>query len=128
MQASDCSVIEGMISDIDEQMNQLISIRGPDAYQAIDEFVELIEKFIENNTGVDINKQMTIDVTRIENLKKLKHKGRPKIPKPTPSVQDLNAGQLNEKQNIEESSKKHNEAGGENSTQRTETHHCGNCY
>ncbi|CAG8646258.1 14727_t:CDS:2 [Dentiscutata erythropus] len=74
MQASNCSVIEGTASNIDEQMNQLISIHGPDAYQAIDKFVELIEEFIENNTGVDINKQMIIDVTRIENLKKLKHK------------------------------------------------------
>ncbi|CAG8470644.1 6822_t:CDS:1, partial [Dentiscutata erythropus] len=125
-----------MASDVNKQMNQLISIRGSDTYQAsihtsitqkqeyiysfgvaksklkfalanglVDEFVELIEEFIENNTGVDINKRMTINVTRIKNLKKLKHKECPKILKPIPSIQDLNTEQLNEKQNIEKSSK-----------------------
>ncbi|RIB27241.1 hypothetical protein C2G38_2029558 [Gigaspora rosea] len=192
MQASDYSMIEGTaIEEIDsnEQMNQLISIRGSNAYQAsihtsitqkqeyaygfgvaksglkfaldnglVDEFAELIEKFIENHTDVDANNRMTIEVTRIENPKKLKHKGRPKILKSTQIVQDLNAENLNERQNLntkrslssqedksdksrqiietdtedkeefEERSKKRNELGGENSTRRTDTRHYDNCY
>ncbi|CAG8611293.1 13367_t:CDS:2 [Dentiscutata erythropus] len=95
---SDYFMIEGTaVEELDsnEQINQLISIRGPDAYQAsihtsitrkqeyayVDEFAGLIEKFIENHTDVDVNNRMMIEVTRIKNPKKLKHKGCPKIPK-----------------------------------------------
>ncbi|CAG8842130.1 39240_t:CDS:1, partial [Gigaspora margarita] len=120
MQVSDYSMIKGTaIEEIDsnKQMNQLISIRGPNAYQAsihtsitqkqeyaysfgiaksglkfvfdnelVDEFAELIKKFIENYTDVDINNQMIIEITSIENPKKLKHKGCSKILKSTPII------------------------------------------
>ncbi|CAG8540505.1 14187_t:CDS:1 [Racocetra persica] len=65
----------------------------------VDEFVGLVEEFIKDHTGIDINKQMTIDVIRIKNPKKLKHKGYPKIAKSVQSVQDLNTRSLNERQN-----------------------------
>ncbi|CAG8788046.1 1584_t:CDS:2, partial [Dentiscutata erythropus] len=57
-----------------------------------------------------LDNRITINITRIKNLKKLKHKEYSKILKPIPSVQDLNTGQLNKKQNIKESLKKYNEA------------------
>ncbi|CAG8820843.1 35076_t:CDS:2, partial [Gigaspora margarita] len=134
MQVSDYSIIEGMaIEEINsnEQINQLISICGPNTYQAsihtsitqkqeyaysfgvakselkfaldnrlVDEFAELIEKFIENHTDANVNNQIMIEVTRIENPKKLKYKECPKILKSTPIVQNLNAKNLNKKQNL----------------------------
>ncbi|CAG8565017.1 3468_t:CDS:2, partial [Cetraspora pellucida] len=117
--------------DENKEMNQLISICGPNTYQAsvhtsitqkqeyaygfgvaksglkfalenklVDEFVKLIERFIGNHTGVDVNNRMTIDVTRIENPKRLKHKGCSKMQKSSENVQDLTARNLNERQNL----------------------------
>ncbi|RIB18752.1 hypothetical protein C2G38_2036645 [Gigaspora rosea] len=99
--------------DLNEEINQVISICEPDTYRAsihnniilkqeyaygfgvaksmlkfvlesglVNEFVELITGFIENYTGIDTNKKMIVKVTQIENPKKLKHKGRLKLPKP----------------------------------------------
>ncbi|CAG8540844.1 24060_t:CDS:2 [Dentiscutata erythropus] len=60
----------------------------------VNEFVGLITRFIENHTGVDTNKRMTVDITQIENPKKLKYKGHPKLPKPVQqsNIQNLNTG------------------------------------
>ncbi|CAG8553362.1 21565_t:CDS:2 [Cetraspora pellucida] len=94
MQASDYSMIEGIVIekiDSNKQINQLISIHGPNIYQASihtsiiqkQEYAYDFEKFIENHTDIDANNRMTIEVTQIENSKKLKHKGHPKILKST---------------------------------------------
>ncbi|CAG8542881.1 5408_t:CDS:2, partial [Racocetra persica] len=60
------------------EMNHVTSIRGPDILEPIDEFVGLITRFIENHTGVNANQRMLVDITQIDNPKKLTHKGRPK--------------------------------------------------
>ncbi|CAG8779512.1 17762_t:CDS:2, partial [Dentiscutata erythropus] len=60
----------------------------------INEFVKLIVKFIENHSEVATNKHVTIDITQIENPKKLKHKGHPKLFNSIQStLQDLNTNQ-----------------------------------
>ncbi|CAG8821162.1 2732_t:CDS:1, partial [Dentiscutata erythropus] len=66
----------------------------------INEFVELIVKFIENHSGVITNKHVTVNITQIKNPKKLKHKGRPKLFNSIQSIlQDLNTTQnLNSRQ------------------------------
>ncbi|CAG8577812.1 hypothetical protein C2G38_2252528 [Gigaspora rosea] len=128
MQVYDSSPIRGTIADHETsiEMNQVISIRGPDVYQPricknitqkqeythgfgiaksglkfaidnglVDEFVGLITKFIENHTGVNTSQQVEVDITQIENPKKLKHKGRPKGSNSVQQdiLQDLNTGQ-----------------------------------
>ncbi|CAG8697807.1 1239_t:CDS:2 [Dentiscutata erythropus] len=123
MQASDYSMIEGTaIEELDsnEQINQLISIRGPDAYQAtksglkfaldnglVDEFAGLIEKFTENHTDVDVNNRMIIEEDKSDKLRQIVE---------------------TDTEEVEERPKKRNEMGGGNSTRRTDTRHCGNCY
>ncbi|CAG8759681.1 17511_t:CDS:1, partial [Cetraspora pellucida] len=57
----------------------------------VDEFVGLIIGFIENHTGVNTNQRILVDITQIENLKKLKHKGCSKKSSSTQEIlQDLN--------------------------------------
>ncbi|CAG8741864.1 3785_t:CDS:2, partial [Cetraspora pellucida] len=155
------SVIEGTDNvefDENEEMNQLISICGPDTYQAsihtsitqkqeyaygfgvaksglkfalenklVDEFVKLIERFIGNYTGVDVNNQMTIDVTCIENPKRLKHKGRSKMQKSSEN-QDKSRRMVETDTEDEEFEESSREQDSENYTPKSETHHCGNCY
>ncbi|RIB23010.1 hypothetical protein C2G38_2172491 [Gigaspora rosea] len=67
---------------------------------------------------------MTFDVTQIENPKKLKHKGRPKIPKST------NQGTLQDDKNFESSTSKKqvNETDNENFIPKVAGRHCSNCY
>ncbi|CAG8717357.1 3820_t:CDS:2, partial [Dentiscutata erythropus] len=67
----------------------------------INKFEGLIVKFIENYSGVATNKHVIVDITLIENPKKLKHKGCPKLFNSIQSIlQDLNTNQnLNSKQN-----------------------------
>ncbi|RIB27680.1 hypothetical protein C2G38_2159979 [Gigaspora rosea] len=45
----------------------------------VNEFAGLIVKFIENHYEVNANKWITIDINQIENLKKSKHKGYPRL-------------------------------------------------
>ncbi|CAG8797722.1 15042_t:CDS:2 [Gigaspora margarita] len=87
----------------------------------VNKFAELIEKFIENHTNIDVNNQMTIEVTRIENPKKLKHKGCLKISKSMPSrnksdkLRQIIETDTENKEEFEERSKKQNETDRENS-------------
>ncbi|CAG8822096.1 45627_t:CDS:2, partial [Gigaspora margarita] len=100
-----------------EEMNQVISIHGHNAYQAsihanitekqeyahgfVNEFVGLIVKFIDSHNGVATSKCMTIDISQIKNPKKLKHKGRPRLLDSAQqnTLQDLNTNcNLNSRQ------------------------------
>ncbi|CAG8461986.1 13927_t:CDS:2 [Cetraspora pellucida] len=44
--------------------------------ELVNEFVEIIVKFIEDYTKINTNKQMMINISQIENSKKLKHKDK----------------------------------------------------
>ncbi|CAG8508493.1 3884_t:CDS:2 [Racocetra persica] len=153
--------------DTYEEINQVISIRGPDTYRAsiynnikqnqeyaygfgvaksrlkfalenglVDEFVGLIIRFIENHTGVDTNKRMTVDITQIENPKKLKHKGRPKLPKPAQqNNQDLKTrsksrqiAETDTEDEYSEESSSQNQANNDTNNGNCSRRHCGNCY
>ncbi|CAG8679524.1 2353_t:CDS:1 [Cetraspora pellucida] len=102
----------------------------------VNEFVGLITRFIENHTGIDTNERMTVDVTQIENPKKLKHKEHPKLPKPAQqNDQDLKtrskSRQITETDTEDEYSEEslsQNQANN-NTNNRNCTHcHCKNCY
>ncbi|RIB20483.1 hypothetical protein C2G38_2179177 [Gigaspora rosea] len=105
IQVSNYSVISGISAvefDSNKEINQVISIHGPDTYRVSihnnimlkQEYAHgfgvaksklkfaLESRFIENHTGVDTNTRMSVKVTQIENPKKLKHKGHLKLPKP----------------------------------------------
>ncbi|CAG8844519.1 41530_t:CDS:2, partial [Gigaspora margarita] len=118
MQVSNYSIITGTTTTkfdtvkfgTSEEMNQVISIREHDTYQAsihanitekqeyahgfgiaksglkfilknglVNKFVGLIVKFIDSHSGIATSEHMTIDISQIENPKKLKHKGRPRL-------------------------------------------------
>ncbi|CAG8640818.1 22693_t:CDS:2, partial [Gigaspora margarita] len=137
IQASDYSVItvttvlefdtyEKINQDMYGEVNQVISIRGFDMFQArihtsivqkqeyahgfgfaksglkfvlenglVNEFIELIVRFIEGHTGVDTTEQMIVDINKIKNPKKLKHKEWPKLmgPMQQSAFQDLDTRQ-----------------------------------
>ncbi|CAG8709219.1 15212_t:CDS:1, partial [Cetraspora pellucida] len=57
----------------------------------INKFIELITRFIEDYSSVVTNEHMTVDIFQIENSKKLKHKGHPRLYQNT--LQDLNISQ-----------------------------------
>ncbi|RIB21916.1 hypothetical protein C2G38_2175336 [Gigaspora rosea] len=99
MQASDYSVIMGtaasefdtyeeMNQDTYEEVNQVISIHGPDTTDS------------EGHTGVDTTEQTIVDINKIENPKKLKHKGHPKLMGPMQQsvFQDLDTRQNKSRQ------------------------------
>ncbi|CAG8716239.1 25053_t:CDS:2 [Gigaspora margarita] len=119
IQASNYSIIEGAaIKELDlyEQTNYFGIAKSGLKFALnnglVDEFAGLIEKFIENYTNIDANNQMTIEVTRIENSKKLKHKGHPKISKSIPSkdksdkLRQIIETDTKDKEEFEERSKK----------------------
>ncbi|CAG8771481.1 8897_t:CDS:2, partial [Dentiscutata erythropus] len=168
--------------DMNEEINQVVSIRGSNTYQAtihasitekqeyahgfgiaksglkfamenglVNEFVGLIVKFIENNSEVNTNKRMTVDINQIENPKKSKHKGHPKLQNSTQqdipkdinpkqdlnkrqdldSEQDLNSNRYKLRKRAETDSENENCVSSgtkENSASKIEACHCGNCY
>ncbi|CAG8795031.1 27746_t:CDS:2, partial [Racocetra persica] len=142
MQASDYSVILGISAvefDTYEEINQVISIPKSGLKFAlenrlVDEFVGLITRFIENYTGVDTNERMTVDVTQIENPKKLKHKGHPKLPKPAQqNDQDLKTrsksrqiAKTDTEDEYGEESSSQNRANNDTNNGNCSCRHCGN--
>ncbi|CAG8714013.1 2500_t:CDS:2 [Dentiscutata erythropus] len=106
--------------DIVTEMNQVISIRRPDVYQpsiyTIDEFVGLISGFIKNHTGININQQMQVDISQIENQRMQGSSSIQEV------LQDLDVGtsKFTKWANIE--------ANNNNIKSKPEIQHCGNCY
>ncbi|CAG8726356.1 25306_t:CDS:2 [Gigaspora margarita] len=123
--ASEFNTYEEMNQDTYEEVNHVISIHGSNTYRArihtsivqkqeyvhgfgiaknglkfalenslVNEFIGLIVRFI-GHTGVDTTERMMVDVNKIENPKKLKHKGRPKLtgPMQQSAFQDLDTRQ-----------------------------------
>ncbi|CAG8533930.1 5561_t:CDS:2, partial [Cetraspora pellucida] len=96
---SNYSIIAGIAAiefETNKEMNQVISISKSRLKFAlknrlINEFIRLITRFIKDHSGVATNKCMTVDIFQIENSKKLKHKGHPRLHQNT--LQDLNISQ-----------------------------------
>ncbi|CAG8473319.1 8956_t:CDS:2 [Racocetra fulgida] len=93
----------------------------------VNKFVGLIARFIENHSGVAINERITVDITQIENPKKLKHKGCPKLVNSTQQKLNSRRDKLrpiteSEDEYIEEGSsrKRVNEMNSENSMPKVE--------
>ncbi|CAG8750076.1 25657_t:CDS:2, partial [Racocetra persica] len=108
--------------DKNEEMNQVIFIRGSNAYQtSIHTNITKKQEYIHSFGIAKCRlKFMTVDVNQIENLKKSKYKERPRLQN---SAQKGRTDKINiEDKNCKSSGTK------ENLAPKIEAHYCDNCY
>ncbi|CAG8780890.1 41382_t:CDS:2, partial [Gigaspora margarita] len=82
----------------------------------VDEFVGLITRFIENHTGINTSQRMEVDITQIENSKKLKHKD---------ILQDLN---MEQEETLRPTKHANIEINNDNIQPKSGTRRCRNCH
>ncbi|CAG8624634.1 17401_t:CDS:2, partial [Dentiscutata erythropus] len=110
------------------EMNQVISICRPDIYQSkICKNITQKQKYGIAKSGLKFAIDNDVDITQIENPKKLKHKGHPKGSNSVQqdSLQDLN---IEQKENSKPKKCANVKTDNNNIKLKLGTRHCKNCY